>query len=99
MDKQMNLSALSDELSQVRTQKKEFLTRIDHIVPWGECLALIISYYCKGERDIIPYGLERMSRISFVQNLYNLSDMGSVTELTDRLVFQLLWGRIQQLGC
>ena len=41
MDKQMSLSALSDELAQVRTKKKEFLAQIDRIVPWGEWIALI----------------------------------------------------------
>lgn len=34
MDKQLNLSALSDELSQVRTKKREFLDEIERIVPW-----------------------------------------------------------------
>lgn len=35
MDKQMSLSAFSDELSQVRTKKKEFLTQIERLIPWG----------------------------------------------------------------
>ena len=34
MDKQMALSAFSDELAQVRTKKKEFLEQIERIVPW-----------------------------------------------------------------
>ena len=34
MNKQLSLSALSDELSQVRTKKREFLAEIDRIVPW-----------------------------------------------------------------
>ena len=33
MDKQMTLSAFSDELAQVRTKKKEFLEQIERIVP------------------------------------------------------------------
>ena len=33
MDKQMSLSALGDELAQVRTTRKEFLAKIDRIVP------------------------------------------------------------------
>ena len=36
MDKQMTLSAFSDELANVRTKKKEFLAQIDRIVPWRE---------------------------------------------------------------
>ena len=38
MDKQMTMSALSDELAQVRTKKKEFLAQIERIVPWKEWL-------------------------------------------------------------
>ena len=87
MNKQMSLSALSDELSQVRTKKREFLAEIDRIVPWGEWISLIRPYYYKGERGNKPYDLERMLRIYLVQNLYNLSDMATVTEVLDSRAF------------
>ena len=41
MDKQMTISAFSDELAQVRTKKKAFLDQIERIVPWKEWLAMI----------------------------------------------------------
>ena len=63
MDKQVSLSGLSDELAQVRTKKKEFLSQIERIVPWGEWLTLIRPYYYKGGRGNKPYDLERMLRI------------------------------------
>ena len=56
----MTLSALSDELAQVRTKKKEFLAQIERIVPWKEWLALIEPCYYKGERGNKPYPLETM---------------------------------------
>ena len=87
MNKQMNLSALSDELSQVRTKKREFLAEIDRIVPWGEWISLIRPCYYKGERGNKPYDLERMLRIYLVQNLYNLSDRTTVTEVIDSRAF------------
>ena len=87
MNKQMSLSALSDELTQVRTKKREFLAEIDRIVPWGEWISLIRPCYYKGERGNKPYDLERMLRIYLVQNLYNLSDMATVTEVIDSLAF------------
>ena len=87
MDKQMSLSALSDELAQVRTKKKEFLKRIDRIIPWGEWLALIRPCYYKGERGNKPYDLERMLRIYMIQNLCNLSDMATVAEVIDSRAF------------
>ena len=87
MDKQMSLSALSDELARVRTKKKEFLTQIDRIIPWGEWIALIRPCYYKGERGNKPYDLERMLRIYMIQNLYNLSDMATVAEVIDSRAF------------
>ena len=87
MNKQMSLSALNDELSQVRTKKKEFLAVIDRIVPWGEWIKLIRPCYYKGERGNKPYDLERMLRIYLIQNLYNLSDMATVAEVMDSRAF------------
>ena len=40
MNKQISLSNLEDELSQVRTKKKEFLEQIERIVPWNEWAAI-----------------------------------------------------------
>ena len=45
MDKQMTISAFSDELAQVRTKKKEFLSQIERIVPRKEWLAMILRLY------------------------------------------------------
>ena len=87
MNKQMSLSALSDELTQVRTKKREFLAEIDRIVPWGEWIRLIRPCYYKGERGNKPYDLERMLRIYLVQNLYNLSDRTTVAEVIDSRAF------------
>ena len=87
MDKQLRLSALSDELSQVRTKKREFLAEIDRIVPWEKWISIIKPYYYKGERGNEPYDLERMLRIYLVQNLYNLSDMAAVAEVIDSRAF------------
>lgn len=83
----MSLSALSDELAQVRTKKKEFLTQMNRIIPWGEWIALIRPCYYKGARGNKPYDLERMLRIYMIQNLYNLSDMSTVAEVIDSRAF------------
>ena len=87
MVKQLSLSALSDELSQVRTKKREFLAEIDRIVPWEKWISIIKPYYYKGERGNKPYDLERMLRIYLIQNLYNLSDMATVSEVIDSRAF------------
>ena len=74
----MTISAFSDELAQVRTKKKEFLSQIEWIVPWGEWLAMIQPCYYKGERGNKPYPLEIMLRLYLLQNLYDLSDEATV---------------------
>ena len=63
MNKQMSLSTPSDELSQVRTKKREFLAEIDRIVPWGEWISLIRLYYYKGERGKANCKSEYLARI------------------------------------
>ena len=83
----MSLSAFDDELAQVRTKKKEFLAKIDCIIPWGEWLALIRPHYYKGECGNKPYDLELMLRIYLLQNLYDLSDEGCVAEVIDSRAF------------
>ena len=83
----MSLSGMSDELLEVRTKKKEFLEKIDRIVPFEDWIALIQPHYYKGERGNKPYDLERMLRIYLVQNLYNLSDMVTVAEVIDSRAF------------
>ena len=75
MIKQITLSELSDELTQRKTKKKEFLNRIDLIVPWDEWLKIIEPHYYKGERGNKPYDKELMLRLYLLQNLYNLSDI------------------------
>ena len=87
MNKQMSLSAFTDELAQVRTKKKEFLDQINRIIPWGEWIALIQPCYYKGERGNKPYDLELMLRIYMLQNLYDLSDEGTVAEVIDSRAF------------
>ena len=87
MNKQKSLSSPEDELSQVRTKKKEFLAQIDRIIPWGKWIALMRPCYYKGERGNKPYDLERMLRIYMIQNLYNLSDTASVAEVIDSRAF------------
>ena len=87
MDKQITLSALNDELSQVRTKKKEFLDQIERIIPWDKWFELILPCYYKGERRNKPYDLERMLRIFLLQNLYDMADDKTVAEVIDSRAF------------
>ena len=92
MNKQISLSAFNDELSQVRMKKKEFLEKIERLIPWGEWLTLIRPCYYKGERGNKPYDLELMLRIYLLQNLYDLSDEKTVAEVIDSRAFSEFCG-------
>ena len=83
----MSLSAFNDELSQVRTRKKEFLSQIERLIPWSEWVALIQPSYYKGDLGNKPYGLELMLRIYLLQNLYDMSDEKTVAEVIDSRAF------------
>jgi IS5 family transposase len=41
MNKQITLSAITDELGQAKTRKKEFLQQIERIIPWGEWMEIM----------------------------------------------------------
>ena len=83
----MSLSGLMDELSQARTKKKEFLEQMDQLIPWGKWIEEIRPCYYKGERGNKPYGIELMLRLYVLQNLYTLSDDGTVAEVIDSRAF------------
>lgn len=74
-------------MSQAKTKKKEFLTQMEKLIPWGEWVEIVKPCYYKGERGNKPYGLELMLRLYVLQNLYTLSDEGTVAEVIDSRAF------------
>ena len=88
----MSLSGLMDELSQARTKKREFLAQMEKLIPWDEWVGEIRPCYYKGERGNKPYGLELMLRLYVLQNLYTLSDEGTVAEVIDSRAFSEFCG-------
>ena len=92
MNKQMTISAFSDELAPVRTKKKDSFSQIKRIVPWKKWLAMIQPCYYKGERGNKPYPLEIMLRLYLLQNLYDLSDEATVAEVIDSRAFSNFCG-------
>ena len=92
MNKQISLSYLSEELAQVRTKKKEFLERIEQLIPWGEWEAMMQPHYYKGERGNKAYELNLMLHLHILQNLYDLSDEATAAEVIDSRAFSEFWG-------
>lgn len=72
---QLSLAATFDKHSK-RTRKAIFLSKMDKLIPWQALCAVIEPHYPKvgkaGGRP--PRGLERMLRMYFVANWFNLAD-------------------------
>ena len=56
------------------TRRERFLAEMDAVIPWSRLLALIQPYYPKAGQGRQPLGLEKMLRIYFLQQWFNLSD-------------------------
>jgi len=56
------------------TRREKFLSEMEQIVPWARLCALVEPYYPSARRGRPPVGLERMLRIYFLQQWYNLAD-------------------------
>ena len=56
------------------TRREQFLAEMDRVIPWAQLIALIGPYYPKAGKGRQPLGLEKMLRIYFLQQWFNLSD-------------------------
>ena len=56
------------------TRREQFLAEMDAVIPWSRLLALIEPHYPKAGNGRQPLGLEKMLRIHFLQQWFNLSD-------------------------
>ncbi len=50
MDREMTLAEINDEFGAVRTNEKDFLEKMDRIIPWALFISLVQTFYYKGER-------------------------------------------------
>jgi IS5 family transposase len=90
--KQMTLSATGFERYAKTTRRAAFLAEMERVVPWGELCALIEPFYPKAGNGRPPIGLERMLRIYFLQQWFNLSDPGVEEALYDSLAMRSFVG-------
>jgi transposase, IS5 family len=75
-------SAAWDKKGKV-TRRERFLSEMDQVIPWGSILALIEPHYPKAGNGTQPMPLQRMLRIYFMQQWFNLSDPGMEDSLYD----------------
>jgi IS5 family transposase len=65
------------------TRRERFLTEMDAVIPWAPILALIEPHYPKAGNGTQPMPMERMLRIYFMQQWFNLSDPAAEDSLYD----------------
>ena len=83
--KQMTLSTGGFDRYGKTTRRAAFLAEMSRVVPWSVLCALIEPVYPKAGSGRPPVGLERMLRIYFLQNWFNLSDPAVEEALYDSL--------------
>jgi transposase, IS5 family len=72
--KQLTLAAVGFERYAKTTRRAAFLAEMERVVPWSALCALIEPFYPKPGNGRPPVGVERMLRIYFLQQWFNLSD-------------------------
>jgi transposase, IS5 family len=65
------------------TRRERFLSEMDGVIPWDRLVALIEPHYPKPGNGRPPIGLERMLRVYFMQQWFNLSDPQAEDSLYD----------------
>src|SRR5437660_1603466 len=80
-----------------KTRRAIFLEEMEQVVPWRELCALVTPHYPQPGKGRRPVGVERMLRIYFLQQWFNLSDPGVEEALYDSAVMRQFVGI--DLGC
>jgi IS5 family transposase len=81
--KQTTFASLSWNNKGKKTRREQFLEEMDAVIPWRRLLELIEPHYPQAGNGTQPLPLERMLRIYFMQNWFNLSDPGAEDALYD----------------
>lgn len=71
-----------------KTKRALFLEEMEQVVPWAKLGGLIEPHYPTGSNGRPPVGVERMLRIYFLQQWFNLSDPGVEEALYDSAVMR-----------
>jgi len=75
-----------------KTRRAAFLEEMEQVVPWAELCALIKPVYPKAGNGRPPVGVERMLRVYFLQQWFNLSDPAVEEALYDSAVMRQFAG-------
>jgi len=71
---QRSFASAEYAMKKKRTRRERFLAEMDAVIPWSRLVRLIEPHYPKAGQGRQPLGLEKMLRIYFLQQWFNLSD-------------------------
>jgi len=83
MEKQQTFASVAWTQKGKVTRRERFLAEMEAVIPWAEVLRLIEPHYPRAGNGRQPLGLEKMLRIYFVQQWFNLSDPQAEDALYD----------------
>src|SRR5207248_1603134 len=86
--KQLTLATVGFERNARTRRRAAFLAEMERVVPWSALCALIEPFYPKPGNGRPPVGVERMLRIYFLQQWFNLSDPAVEEALYDSLAMR-----------
>ena len=90
--KQLTLATVGFERYAKPTRRAAFLAEMERIVPWSALCGLIAPFYPKPGNGRPPVGVERMLRLYFLQQWFNLSDPAVEEALYDSLAMRRFVG-------
>jgi IS5 family transposase len=65
------------------TRREQFLTEMNAVIPWKALVGIIEPHYPRAGNGRQPLGLEKMLRVYFVQQWFDLSDPGAEDAIYD----------------
>jgi len=90
---QITLASLPYLTKKKKTRREQFLEEMDKAIPWKDLLRIISRHYQKVDDNGRPkMPAERMLRIYFLQQWFNLSDPGAEESLYDSTSMRMFAG-------
>jgi len=90
--RQLTLAVVGFERYAKTTRRAAFLAEMERVVPWSALCALIEPFYPKPGNGRPPIGIERMLRLYFLQQWFNLSDPAVEEALYESLAMRRFVG-------
>ena len=79
----MKQISLGLNLSTKKTRKREFLEQMEKVVPWAVLVQIVAPHYPKSKTGRLPFSIETILRIHYMQQWLGMSDPAMEEALRD----------------